>query len=230
MAGHDDAEACSNAVAGRRGLRALRRAARYALVGLSISVAGVLVAAPFEEDAIFPHVWVSQKRASAFVADPARWGPDWEGPRYVGVSGTYVPSSPDDVGMPRALESLLLAREEGHYHVWWSGVPFRSVCGWHVEAGALDNGGPPTDQWHGVVRIPIAPPQGVIFLPFRPLWLGLLGNVAAYGLAVFLVVQTFRAWGRAYRRENGRCIGCGYELAGLPACPKCGRGAEGAPA
>lgn len=228
MAGRDDAEACGGGVAGRRGVRALRRAARYALVGLAITVAGVLVAAPFEEDPLLPHIWATQKRAGAFVIDPARWGPDWEGPKSVGISGTYVPSSPDDVGMPRALESLLLAREEGQYRVWLSGVPFRSVCGWHVQAGALAGGGPTADQWHGVVRVPIVPPHGVVFIPFRPLWLGLLGNVAAYGLAAVLLVQTFRGWRRAYRRENGRCIGCGYELAGLAACPECGREAVAA--
>lgn len=201
------------------------RFGKYALAGLALSVAGVLVAAPFGEWAMHPDAFLPQRWALAWVSDSTPYSADGDGFRFIGIEGSYVPSSPEDVAMPGAFESLLLAQDLGRYEVWWSGFPFRSVCGWHVQAGTLDNGGPPSDVWHGVLPIPIRPPQGVIYIPFRPLWLGFLGNVAVYGLAVFLVVEFFRRWRRAFWRENGRCMGCGYELAGLPACPECGRAA-----
>lgn len=228
MARRDDAQASRSPATERRGRRALRRVARYALIGLAISVAGVLVAAPFQEQDVFAKSLLTQRAALAHTVDSTTFAPDGDGRRFIGIEGTYVKSRPWEGGMPWALESLLLSLDDGSYHVWWSGFPFRSVCGWHVEAGALRNGGPPADIWHGVVRIPIAPPHFFVFLPFRPLWLGLLGNAAVYGLTVFLAVQAFGAWRRAYRRENGKCIGCGYELAGLEGCPECGRGAVAA--
>lgn len=57
-------------------------------------------------------------------------------------------------------------------------------------------------------------------IPIRPMWPGFLVNSLFWGLltgAVFFVPGVIR---RSVRR--GRCVGCGYELAGLGRCPECG--------
>lgn len=208
----------------RRGwpARLAQLVAVYALVGVLVSAVTVLSASPFEESDPHPSVPFSQRSARAWVRDVVPGHPDFEPMRYVAIVGWYRVSSPEQIGMPVRLESMLLAQPDGRYEVWWSGFPFRSVCGWHVKAGSLFDGGPPTDVWHGIIRIPMAAPARDIFIPIRPLWWGLIGNVAVYGLSAFLLVWLFTRVRRALRRQRGRCVGCGYELAGLEACPECG--------
>jgi hypothetical protein len=59
-------------------------------------------------------------------------------------------------------------------------------------------------------------------IPLRVEWKGMFAGSALYtgvvGLA-FLPLA-LRRWSRA---RHGRCLSCGYELAGLPTCPECGR-------
>lgn len=64
---------------------------------------------------------------------------------------------------------------------------------------------------------------GGVRLPVGPLWGGLAGNTAlgAAALGMLLFHRDVRRWRRARR---GRCMECGYVLAGLPACAECGAG------
>lgn len=66
-------------------------------------------------------------------------------------------------------------------------------------------------------------------LPTRPAWPGFLASTVAAASAWLLVVFTI-GWIRAWRRRRaGRCVACGYDMAGVPVaaggrvCPECGR-------
>lgn len=75
----------------------------------------------------------------------------------------------------------------------------------------------------GEYRLPSSVPYvGGYRMAFRPIWLGLTANTAIYaGLTwmVFFGVNTVR---RSSRRREGRCVWCGYQLAGFKSCPECG--------
>jgi hypothetical protein len=61
-------------------------------------------------------------------------------------------------------------------------------------------------------------------LPAAPMWVGALTNTVFYGTIV-AGLWYFAGFGRRrYRRQRGRCIGCGYSLKGLRGdkCPECG--------
>lgn len=70
-------------------------------------------------------------------------------------------------------------------------------------------------------------------LPIMPIWSGLLINTLIYGVLGGVVVfgpGAVRRARRERRRRQGRCVACGYDLAGLPGCPECGLAAQaGAP-
>jgi hypothetical protein len=56
----------------------------------------------------------------------------------------------------------------------------------------------------------------------EPILPTLLVNTLFYGSIVFglsLVPGVVRRW---HRRRRGRCVACGYELAGVEVCPECG--------
>lgn len=61
-------------------------------------------------------------------------------------------------------------------------------------------------------------------LPLLPIWPGLLGNIAVWSAAAFLLLWSPNALRRARRRRGGRCEACGYALMGLREgrCPECG--------
>lgn len=69
-------------------------------------------------------------------------------------------------------------------------------------------------------------------LPYRPVWIGLAVNAAAYGAVWYVFFAIVRA-GRRWRRHRGRrCEKCAYDLSGLAAarCPECGNVIASAPA
>lgn len=61
-------------------------------------------------------------------------------------------------------------------------------------------------------------------LPYRPIWSGLLANLAAFSLLWALAFLALPEWRRARRRGRGLCERCRYDLCGQAAagCPECG--------
>lgn len=77
--------------------------------------------------------------------------------------------------------------------------------------------GPPQPIWGGRAR------RGV-FLPYGPIWFGLLANSAIYGGAwwgLLLGLGKLEGW---RRKRAGRCVKCLYDLREIQAdaCPECG--------
>ncbi len=101
--------------------------------------------------------------------------------------------------------------------------------------GSFDYGGPrlrgqlpmpPGRDWlmNFVAKITGNPGPYESFLPWLPLWDGLIVNTIIYA---GLVLLTWLGLGRLRRRRRvrrGQCAECAYELAGLEVCPECGRG------
>jgi hypothetical protein len=70
------------------------------------------------------------------------------------------------------------------------------------------------------------PGRSWLALPLRPLWPGFVLNAALFAMLTFVLVMLVRLGRlrRLSRRDSaGLCIWCKYDLAGLQACPECGR-------
>ncbi|MEM9166827.1 MAG: hypothetical protein AAGB48_07355 [Planctomycetota bacterium] len=59
-------------------------------------------------------------------------------------------------------------------------------------------------------------------LPLTPVWPGLMAGTLFWAGVLWSMLLGRRAIVRAVRRRRGRCLACGYALAGLPLCPECG--------
>jgi len=62
-------------------------------------------------------------------------------------------------------------------------------------------------------------------LPLRPIWTPFLLAMLATAATLELLWQAWRMPGRVRtrrRRAQGRCLACGYDLAGMEQCPECG--------
>jgi hypothetical protein len=62
-------------------------------------------------------------------------------------------------------------------------------------------------------------------LPLMPIWPGLIVDTLAFASLSALVLDAAPALRRARRMRQGRCITCGYDLAGTASggrCPECG--------
>lgn len=62
-------------------------------------------------------------------------------------------------------------------------------------------------------------------VPLRPIWVGSVANIGLYGTAAWLVLFVPSLIRTHRRARRGRCLACGYELAGLASdrvCPECG--------
>jgi len=95
--------------------------------------------------------------------------------------------------------------------------------GWPVPAaeGCLVEEPQAKRQVKWMARVPIG--GGVVNVPLRPLWFGLLSNTGFFtGLALTPLVLL--RWRRTQRRiKRGLCVGCGYELGrDVEVCPECG--------
>jgi hypothetical protein len=95
------------------------------------------------------------------------------------------------------------------------GLPLLAMTGY---ANASDAG----SSVRGFVSLPGAS------LPILPLWPGFLVDTAFWGGAAFLVCSVPGFVRRRARRRRGRCVRCGYELAGVGGgvCPECGDSGE----
>ena len=95
------------------------------------------------------------------------------------------------------------------------------------EAGLVTNVYTPT--WSGPYCEGLAPPeflnaQPVAYnrLALDPLWPGFVFNTLFCGVPIWVVGVAPFALRRVVRRRRGRCVACGYDLAGLDRCPECG--------
>lgn len=59
-------------------------------------------------------------------------------------------------------------------------------------------------------------------LPIMPMWPGFAVNTFLYAVISGAVLFGPGATKRALRRRRGLCLKCGYDVAGLQACPECG--------
>lgn len=100
-----------------------------------------------------------------------------------------------------------------------TGIPWR--CAKSVILGG------PQDGYFAYQRNGVLEWQGkglYLGLPVFPIWPGLLGNIAVWSAAAFILLWSPSAIRRARRRRGGRCEACGYVLMGLREgrCPECG--------
>jgi len=59
-------------------------------------------------------------------------------------------------------------------------------------------------------------------LPIVPLWRGFAINSLVFALMLFAPLMLVPALRSVRRGRRGRCLECGYDLAGLAKCPECG--------
>ncbi|MFT3685460.1 MAG: hypothetical protein QM783_11115 [Phycisphaerales bacterium] len=111
-----------------------------------------------------------------------------------------------------------------------AGWPFRALCA-ETDEPVQD----PTTRlavysFRGGLTLPthVIKDGATIFLPrclpLRPIWPGLVADVAIFSLLWGLVVVPMALVIRS-RMRRGRCLSCGYDLQGLAAdvkCPECG--------
>lgn len=78
----------------------------------------------------------------------------------------------------------------------------------------------------GVTSRPLLPKTNAesFRLPLRPIWPGFAVNAVFYAGVCWLLLAAPGDIRRWRRRRRGACAACGYDLAGLEACPECGAG------
>jgi hypothetical protein len=81
------------------------------------------------------------------------------------------------------------------------------------------------EEVQGMVEVSVTDAL-TVKLPVRPMWTGMVVNVAVLGASVGVMwwgVGLARRW---VRRRRGRCLRCGYVLGGVSGglCPECGEG------
>lgn len=109
-------------------------------------------------------------------------------------------------GWPRpCLMSRLENPDYGERHSYWSWTP---PIEWR-----------PTRPRPFGRRPQIAAPFA---LPVYPIWTGVVADTAVYGLLWWTLLFAPWAARRRWRRRRGRCMKCGYDLAGVDRCPECG--------
>lgn len=109
---------------------------------------------------------------------------------------------------------------------WAFGWP--CVCLWYERNGSYSPFGAPMTMSGGIdVTKLMGRTRSAMFaeaaLPLRVGWGGMVFNVLVYGAAWWGVLRLVSRW--RTKRLAGRCLACGYDLAGLPAggvCPECG--------
>lgn len=106
------------------------------------------------------------------------------------------------------------------------GFPYRSFHGTRVFHGIVDTRGHSgLISPSGAIASPGYLKLGSMELPVRPIWPGLLLNIAIVAVPVLVVLGVRDAWRWVHRARAGECTGCRYDLSGVPnrsPCPECG--------
>ena len=110
----------------------------------------------------------------------------------------------------------------GHTHASYavaSGWPFRALDGgysWRSAPGQTGN-----REWHSALEVTRGGADPLL-VPFRPRWIGLLANAAAYFTCISVVSLLASAVRRRWAISQGRCPSCLYVHGGDTPCPECG--------
>lgn len=138
----------------------------------------------------------------------------------------------------RAVSEWLAAGSRGSCVVYDFGIPLRTVRSIHDFEGWIA-AEPSTSRVWSRLRprmIDALPPAFINgasapvqiadqrVLAVRPVWSGIIVNTAVYSVLAFVVMVLPRVVRRVVRERAGRCVVCGYEVAGLRVCPECGTG------
>jgi hypothetical protein len=151
-----------------------------------------------------------------------------------GAAPRAVRSAPYDAPAPAAsVSGRDFERLRGLCDAVDSGWPWRSLAGWRCEVRPGLFSGGTTERVSARGYFALAEGGGVFhgplderWVPFHPLWPGLLADAAAWSAAAWALLAGASAARRMRRAGRGRCPGCGHDRAGLApsaACPECGR-------
>jgi len=106
------------------------------------------------------------------------------------------------------------------------GFPYRSFHGTRVFLGIVDaRGHSGLISPSGAIASPGFLKLGSLELPVRPIWPGLLLNIAIVAVPMLVLLGVCDVWRWFHRARAGECTGCRYDLSGVPGrsrCPECG--------
>ncbi|MFG0243223.1 MAG: hypothetical protein ACF8R9_10610 [Phycisphaerales bacterium JB054] len=106
------------------------------------------------------------------------------------------------------------------------GYPFKCFSGARVFHGQVDpRGGSSLFSPSTALRSPGFVKLGSMELPVKPIWPGLLLNIAIVAVPVLVLLGVRDVWRWFHRARAGECTGCRYDLSGVPdrsRCPECG--------
>lgn len=183
-----------------------------------------------QEGAEIPSRRADQNRWRTIAPDELRDPPQTArlhtrlGARLISLSRANTPALMGSI----SLEQMQQLRASRRSFMMWSiecGWPFPCVGGerWYEHRGFN-----PTPMQYSNIRL------GVLRLPSRVLWPGLLANAmvyAAVGVPLLVLVRAVpRALVRGMRRRSGRCAECGYPIGVSPVCTECGAAVLQSPA
>ena len=214
--------------------RAARRVVLFAAIGLSVTL---LLAWPIPMAAlrweVIKHPWQGTRlpwRApsdvSCGVSNSHLALSDWYIVRSVRTQDSNIP-----LGTPAQVPSWVAFPPAAESHIYQidtaaTGWPLRAFASesWIYTDPALNSG----TRSHEVLRhnfVLYSGSSGRIILPLRPIWPGLLADIAIYALAAFLLALAFTSIRGGSRRRRGHCPRCNYDLRATPSgspCPECG--------
>jgi hypothetical protein len=152
-------------------------------------------------------------------------------------SGEYVLIGTEETLGLTWVWRLGVAQERSVWDAWAAlGVPITRPV-WYSDAmsrhhAILTAGWPFRTAWCMHTFEPDEVSGGVIFkfgnrestVPLRPIWTGLLLNVALFAMLISIGRLGLRRIRRTVRRRKGDCVRCGYDrrLASSDHCPECG--------
>lgn len=141
----------------------------------------------------------------------------------------------EEFGRSEKCISTHASREPDFTRVWIMNVyskgwPFRAM--YSISTVVRDLGGTTTKDFYCLMPSWVPPWMNNgsrIRFPLHPLWPGLAGDTAFYGVGVWIGLVGGLALRRTRRRWAGRCVWCNYDLRGLSpirrdeiTCPECG--------